>query len=276
MNSSFQVLAWLMEQLRLPQTLLCGTGASLFHDVFARCLPIPHRLTDDPRWLTLIDDWGEVHRQHDVCEFLEHILQKNDYGLFQGTWQARLPTMAGETQLVDTGQCTQSIVLHMPSTYPTPSANSLRIQSLVDTWCRGIDRIHGLTVAPPVILLQLHRFTKQRDRVLKNHLKVQLDHVIQMPFFSGDRHNLSHRSYKLKAFIEHHGATPTSGHYTATLVNDEGSWSCDDGRAAKVKTMRGERHPTKTGYALFYSLDAALATSSDEGLAHTGDTHAST
>ncbi|CAE7603959.1 unnamed protein product [Symbiodinium sp. CCMP2592] len=172
-------------------------------------------LTDDPRWLTLIDDWGE----------------------------ARSPTMAGETQLVDTG-----------------------IQSLVDTWCRGIDRIHGLTVAPPVILLQLHRFTKQRDRVLKNHLKVQLDHVIQMPFFSGDRHNLSHRSYKLKAFIEHHGATPTSGHYTANLVNDEGSWSCDDGRAAKVKTMRGERHPTKTGYALFYSLDAALATSSDEGL----------
>ena len=131
----------------------------------------------------MIEGWAEVHRQHDVCEFFTFLMQNCDCGIFAGSWQARMPSAAGNMRLVDAWLCTQPIILYIPRR--PRSAAAPRLQSLVDDWHRCADRFHGLNVAPPVLALQLHRFQQQRGTVIKNRGKVQLDDVICIPVFRG-------------------------------------------------------------------------------------------
>ena len=114
---------------------------------------------------------------------------------------------------------------------------------------RCVDRIHGLYQAPAVILFQLHRFTRQRNRIYKNHAKVLLDDFIRVPVLQATGSATHTVTYKLCAFIEHHGNTPLTGHYTANLVQD-GLWCCDDDRVAQQRA--------ESCYALFYGLQQAL------------------
>ena len=54
----------------------------------------------DPRWHSMIEGWAEVHRQHDVCEFFTFLMKHCDCSLFSGSWQARMPTAAGDMRLI--------------------------------------------------------------------------------------------------------------------------------------------------------------------------------
>ena len=107
----------------------------------------PISLLRDSRWQSVIRDWGEAHRQRDVCEFFAHLMNKSDCRLFAGLWKAFTPTMAGNYHLLDEGPCTQPIILHLPQA--TRTSTPPRIQRLVDEWHRCVDRIHGLHQVPP-------------------------------------------------------------------------------------------------------------------------------
>ena len=247
MNSLVQVLLWLLECLQIHTLSSENDLESFFLSLMQSNDRTPLSLLHHPRWPSVIRNWGEAHRQHDVCEFFAHIMHTSDCGLFAGLWKAFTPTMAGHTHLLDEGPCTQPIILHLPQA--TRASTPPRIQRLVDEWHRCVDRIHGLYQAPAVILFQLHRFTRQRNRIYKNHAKVLLDDFIRVPVLQATGSATHTATYKLCAFIEHHGNTPLTGHYTANLVQD-GLWCCDDDRVAQQRA--------ESCYALFYGLQQAL------------------
>ena len=185
-------------------------------------------------------------------------MTKSSCGLFAGSWKAYTPDMAGIFHLLDERHCTQPIIPHLPQ--PSRTTQPPKVQRLVDEWHRCIDRIQCLDVVPPAIILQLHRFTRQRSRIHKNHAQVILDDHIRVPVLQGarpdSRHDTYRVTYKLCAFIEHRGNTPHTGHYTATLAQD-GFWSCDDNRVARWRPALSTSQ-SKSCYALFYCLSSAL------------------
>ncbi|CAE7740043.1 unnamed protein product [Symbiodinium sp. CCMP2456] len=111
------------------------------------------------------------------------------------------------------------------------SSSGYGVQTLLDDWYRCFDRFHAL--------------------------QVMIDSNIRVPVFCGEGHNVRFSRYQLSAFIEHHGSTPQSGHYTATLAQAENFWSCDDGRPAR-KLTELKVSPHKACYVLFYSHEEAL------------------
>ena len=118
---------------------------------------------------------------------------------------------------------------------------------------RCVDRFHGLQVIPPVLMLQLHRFQQQKGATIKNRGKVRLDNVIRVPVFQGRGGSMVHHvQYTLAAFIEHHGNTPISGHYTVTLAQEK-FWNCDDGRIAQARHVLKDQQ-LRDCYALFYRI----------------------
>ena len=251
MNALIQVMVWLVTIDTLSVTSLASATGRFYLSLLHNSRLGPINLLHDPRWLSRIEGWAEVHRQHDVCEFFTFLMQGCDCGIFTGSWQARMPTAAGNMRLVDAGLCTQPIVLYIPQ--KVRHAAAPRLQSLVADWHRCVDRFHGLEVAPPVLALQLHRFQQQRGAVVKNHGKALLDDVIRVPIFRGRGScTVQHQPYTLTAFIEHHGDTLTSGNYTATLVQ-ENFWRCDDGRIAQARRALTDQQ-LRNCYVLFYQI----------------------
>ena len=236
MNSVMQALLWMMGRSQFDTNSLVGTGAQFFRSMLARTSTRPINLLQESQWCSMLNGCGEF------------ILQQNDFGLFSGTWQARSPTMAGDIRCIDQGPLTHPLILHLADR-GHPKNSLLRLQMLLDDWHRSWDRFQGLVVAPPVIALQLHRFVRRGGRVQKCRTKVMLDSRIYVLVFQGAGHASTRLSYRLYAFIEHHGQSPDSGHYTAMLVQDDGYRSCDDGISAR---WQSELHPNN--YRNCYTL----------------------
>ena len=128
MNSLVQVMLWLLECLQIRTLSSENDLESFFLSLMQSNDRTPLSLLHHPRWQSVMRNWGEAHRQHDVCE--------SDCGLFAGLWKAFTPTMAGHTHLLDEGPCTQPIILHLPQA--TRDSTPPRIQRLVDEWHRDV------------------------------------------------------------------------------------------------------------------------------------------
>ena len=125
----------------------------------------PISLYHDPRWQPVINDWGEAHRQHDVCEFFSQLMTKSSVDYLQAHGRrTRLP-WRGFIIFWMRG-CALSLSFFTCHSKPGRLRRS-GIQRLVDEWHRCVDRIQGLDVAPPTIILQLHRFARQWSRITK-------------------------------------------------------------------------------------------------------------
>ena len=247
----------MLERLEIPRDSLHSPHTQLLADLLHEPPTQPLTLLSDCRWSSVLEGWTEAHRQHDVCEFLAHWLRKSDMGLFAGSWQARRPTTTGASRHLDEGLCINPILLHLPA-QSRGTSQMLRIQSLIQEWHRGLDCFQALVVAPLVLYVQLHRFQRLRGRTVKLHTNVQIDSSIQMPIFRGQGHQTEYRQYSLRAFIEHHGDSPHSGHYTACLSQDgsAGFWGCDDGRKAKWRSQTTQQQH-RTCNTLFHVLSDA-------------------
>ena len=247
MNSLVQVLLWLLECLQIRTLSSENDLESFFLSLMQSNDRTPLSLLHHPRWQSVIRNWGEAHRQHDVCE--------SDCGLFAGLWKAFTPTMAGHTHLLDEGPCTQPIILHLPQA--TRDSTPPRIQRLVDEWHRDVLIAFMVCIRRrQLFYFNYIVFTRQRNRIYKNHAKVLLDDFIRVPVLQATGSATHTVTYKLCAFIEHHGNTPLTGHYTANLVQDT-LWCCDDDRVAQQRAGVNISHQ-KSCYALFYCLQQAL------------------
>ena len=248
MNSTVQVIQWLLD-LDATRIELLGTGRAFFQSLQQLRASTTKTLMQDMLWRMLVAQWTDCHRQHDVAEFISHIVQRHGFAVVQGTWQARR-FFEGEFQIRDEGTCSQPLLLHMPA--PPPGLDSqLQVQSLIDFWSGAQESIHALLHAPNILMLQLDRFHNRLGRVHKRQDAVEVNREIMVPFFADHRLYIELAHYRLVATIMHHGSHPRTGHYTAYLLSEGQLWSCDDNRSAQPAQDFSDSH-AKGCYVLFY------------------------
>ena len=135
--------------------------------------------------------------------------------------------------------------------YPTISS---RISLLVENCLTGtlmrfcnncnIDTSHYESVSfddpPKVLTLLLNRFEFLRQiKKLKTSITI-------------DKHlNIGSGIYELVGFIEHHGETPSSGHYTSRLFYSDSAYLCDDRCISKFNHSIDLN--SKLAYLVFYA-----------------------
>ena len=93
---------------------------------------------------------------------------------------------------------------------------------------------------PKVLTILLNRFEfLQHSRKLKTCITI-------------DKHlNFDSGSFELVGFIEHHGDTPSSGHYTSRLFYMDAAYNCDDHVISKFNKSIDIN--SKLAYIVFYS-----------------------
>ena len=182
---------------------------------FAPCLP---------SWRPILRHWQRVNSQHDVVEFAEHVFQYMQAPVMAGSWESR--TLEGDAVRVwSSGSTNRALHIHLDD---RPGQT---LQMLVQGWS-GQAMVHALTHVPNVLVLQIMRYHAAAAGPIKLDAPVMLDAQVTIPVFTHGVHT-SGVVFKLQAVIQHHGATTNAGHYTATLIEDEGQyWMCDDGSVA--------------------------------------------
>ena len=183
-----------------------------------------------------MSDWTNPHQQHDACEFMAYLCGRLRFPDFQGDWQARCDVL-GDIQCTDSGSTMQAIRLETPMAPPgLQGQGPIQIQQLIDTWTNQ-HAIHALRMAPHILCLQLGRFQHTPQQRYKNQDPIMIGsgHV-RVPRFTGSDLQRSFVEYRISAGILHHGAFPTTGHYTAWLCAGMHQWLCDDGQAANLIT----------------------------------------
>ena len=250
MNSLVLVLQWAFHLSGVDDVAM-GQGAVFFRDLEATQEPVD--LMQVQGWQLLIAGWTEAHRQHDICEFLQHVLASLSSPLFQGTWQARqLAANDGAACCIDHGHGTQALALHLP-VLPPGLKTELEVQTLVDHWHKDHDRTTCFQTCPQLLFLQIMRFSRKRGQISKDRTEVKLTWSLDIPVFINDRLDRSQVRYTLLAYVVHHGLSPKAGHYTAHLIQDGGKcWSCDDNRPALLEGAPQPKH-FRDMYLLLYA-----------------------
>ncbi|OLQ09208.1 Repetitive proline-rich cell wall protein 2 [Symbiodinium microadriaticum] len=203
--AKIKVIQWLLD-LDATRIELLGTGRAFFQSLQQLRASTTKTLMQDMLWRMLVAQWTDCHRQHDVAEFISHIVQRHGFAVVQGTWQARR-FFEGEFQIRDEGTCSQPLLLHMPA--PPPGLDSqLQVQSLIDFWSGAQESIHALLHAPNILMLQLDRFHNRLGRVHKRQDAVEVNREIMVPFFADHRLYIELAHYRLVATIMHHGSHP--------------------------------------------------------------------
>ena len=111
-NASVRAWLFAVHYLSVTDALRYGTQAQAWRDVFYTRRPIHvHALSS---WKSVLQDWANLHVQHDACEFLEHILGKGRPPVLQGRWESRLASSTGiETR--ERHHMHKAITLHLPT-----------------------------------------------------------------------------------------------------------------------------------------------------------------
>ena len=204
----------------------------------------------DSLWLML--GWDDWHIQHDAAEFLGRLLSKMpfDCPALQGEWGCFDLTADGGRELFSHS---------MRQSIPIPLAESSdhSLQNLIDSWSVQ-EHSQGLhNPPPPMICLQLLRYTYSGSRVVKICTSISSDsfdsRILIPVFVIGDQLEIAHVPYRVMAIVVHHGPTPDSGHYTTQLRDRDGRgwWTKNDTQCYWHPTL--EEHVLKNAYLVFLS-----------------------
>ena len=127
-----------------------------------------------------LESWG---RQHDLAEFVTHLMQHCQAMVVRGRWEARLK-IGEQLQTFDGRSCEQIISLDVPDIGPWP------LQDLIDAWDEQA-HVHKLVFAPHWLALRLSRFQHNADGLVKVRTLMRWGAEVQMPCFSEDVQNCS-------------------------------------------------------------------------------------
>ena len=202
--------------------------------------------------------WREARRQHDVAEFLDHLLPKV-LGHTGHEWSSRELLPEGVVHRL-VGPLNQCLTLPAPS-FPTPD-----LQELVNRWHHQ-ETMHALQSSPRWLFLQLPRFAVRSGRVRKNHQPFLMAGELMMPVFSSaDSLDVAWCTYRICAYIRHHGTSPRSGHYTVVLSGSSQYLMNDDADPKPVDEQISE----DTSVSM-YVLVMHLASDDDSSFSGDGD-----
>ncbi|CAE7591001.1 unnamed protein product [Symbiodinium sp. CCMP2592] len=174
-----------------------GPPAGTTHDM-------PVQVLHSVPWLTMLQAWPHVHRQHDAAELVMYLLQRLLHSGFNGGWEAR------------NYDSTQGLPRK-------PLMASCALQCPVSLLC-----------------IQLQRFASHEGALHRDvRPMVMSSDRIRMPIFDAvDTMRVWYASYQVVAMLLHYGDTPDSGHHRTILrgqpvFGDENQWITDDSCTAK-------------------------------------------
>ena len=173
--------------------------------------------------------WRRPDAQHDVADFLSHILAIMRPPQLQVRWEARLVTSQG-TECEDSGTIQTPIILHIQAAHTT-------LQDSINAWHQQA-RPHALVTVTSILFVQLARYRCTGSLTFKNRQSVVIPSQVTFPIF-GRGIQVLNATYHTVAVISHHGAHTSTGHYTTLLfptdVHDRGQyWRTDDDREAQL------------------------------------------
>ena len=217
------MMVWMLEQSDAQVTIF-GNGADAFRSVLAqgKANTIPSLFTRR----RIFSGWSHGGRQHDIAEFISHLLHSCQALIFRGTWEARY-SIGEQVRVIDQGICEQLVSLELPN------ESSWTLQQAIDSWGNQA-HIHALVSAPQWLAVRLNRFQMTADGVVKVRSSMRWRTHVNVPLFS-DGICTSHVTYSVKAMAIHIGAHVDSGHYRALLCSAVGElYYCDDNKKAKL------------------------------------------
>ena len=236
LNSTALAATWTLLQVQLhgfgyiriapALRLLCNPHSSAYHAL---------RLIRQLPWSLLLQGWPRLHHQHDVPELITHLFPRLAIQGLATRWEARVMTDTG-IRVWDSG------TLQSPLILPPPAEDHLYLQRLIDMWHFQAS-VHALISPPPIICLQLQRFSGERGNLVRNVRPLcDRHHVVHIPVFQQSTTVAVHpAAYKVTAIQLHFGQQPDRGHYRAILYGqkefgDQQAWLTDDNQVAASAT----------------------------------------
>ena len=176
----------------------------------------------------MVGAWPRVYEQHDVGEFLGHLMQKTAAmnGMDFGKWVARVQDGDAIDDAFVEPLC-NPVPIALPeavSPYPIPLADLIR------SWSgqHGQQGIHH--PSPPFLALQVLRCRVANGRIVKRMDQISSQSILDpvlLPELPEVGFECTDCEYRVIALMLHHGETPDVGHYT-TLLRTEAGWCRKD------------------------------------------------
>ena len=188
-------------------------------------------------WTSLLGQWRQPQRQHDIGEFMTHVMQKARPDSMRGAWN--MITAAGEVR--DVGDFHGPMVLHMRG---PDVVQPTTLQALINGWSDAGEGMRRLIFeAPPLLCIQISRF-HGRSKIRKLMHQVMLGNgEVHVPCQVRPGTVASmHCRYRVIALSVHLGDTPSSGHYRAVLMaqgSSEGALGTGEHAVASHSTYHG-------------------------------------
>ena len=173
-------------------------------------LRVNHHLLSMRDWRQLCVGWRRPRQQHDVHEYLLHVLAQGPAVEWLSRWRSGV-VVAGRLETED----------HGTSAFPLPVHDFHTLQECIHGWHSRPSQVwaghsclaafcHGVTH----VCFVLQRF-QYPDRVHKTHEPLHIPHTCSLPMWDGAA--VVWHSFKVSAVICHEGDTPDAGHYRAVL-----------------------------------------------------------
>ena len=214
-------------------------------------------------WRAIHSGWQHPTRQHDIVEYLTYLRPHLNDRIRYGSWEAR-QNSDGVPEHLDEGH---TWPLYLPASLTEQASlhsEPITLQHLIDQWSLSQAGLHGLTSEPPVVLIQINRFSTTPTHCTKVANRVIPDPYIVLPKFA---HHLNHAhplelqyvTYCRATSLLHEGPQPLSGHYRAVLHDpDLGDLLTDDARSAEhINTSISTVHQANC-YAFMYTRCPAM------------------
>ena len=203
LNACAQAFAW-TGQLVDREDRCYGNATAAVKPVLANGKPhLPQSLA----WHMLLGGWREVTRQHDVCQFMQHLLSKSVPSAYIGSWQARL---TGPDVVVDTGALDAPILLDL---------SGATVADLLHAWHEQ-HTIHALHEHSGIVLLQLKRYKQEGSCHVKDQSAVRWHpgERIAVPVFSSSVGvHIRFEYFRIAWVLCHLGLHVETGHYQAVV-----------------------------------------------------------
>ena len=235
-NSLLMVLQWLRS--------MCGIILPSQLDDIMTQLTSHARIdvVNIPDWMRLLGTWAQPEAQHDVAEFMSHILQATPIDGMVGMWNA----FQGDRQTDESDLSTTAL--------PLVVFRMRHVQQCIDSWHMDGDTRRYLLITPKLLVIQLLRFRLVSGRIRKLTSKVDIPVRLTLPALMDVRPSTI--SYRVYAGIFHLGGTPSSGHYRSFVrhLDPSGYLSCivtDDNRRPEVTTPQIDELIKSNVYLLF-------------------------
>ena len=199
--------------------------------------------------------WPQPHQQHDAAELVDFLQPRLVQPPPSGCWETR--RSAAEGQLLHTTSpvsALKCILLTQDPEHPTPE-----VQELVHQWHAQRD-LHAFTELPPWCFLQLPRFCYHAPGwPVKQSQAYLLPQRLKLPHFQrSDTLETSWVPYRVVAYIQHHGPTPTSGHYTVAAADaHQQHWLLDDEKTPVLMTSQQVDHLSANAYLVLLVQEPA-------------------